>query len=198
MDPSSRFLRAWRTLAPGHDSLARPVDRLEAMVLVLAVFIVLAALPFAAAAGSAVFASGKLRSAGEAATRHRAEAVLLEDGAPIVIAVRSGPANETTSVTARWTLSDGSTRIGEVPATRGTPAGVRVPVWLDADGDPVEAPLTVSGAALRGFGAGAGLWGAVLVLSWLLYRVTRVFLDRVRADRWQREWETVSRRWSHS
>ncbi|WP_255632536.1 hypothetical protein [Amycolatopsis sp. TNS106] len=174
------------------------MDRLEVAILVLAVLIAMVSLPFAATAGSAVFASGKLRSAQETATRYRAEAILLEDGAPIVIAVRSGTFDDTTFVTARWTRPDGSTRIGEVPATRGTPAGARVPVWLDADGIPVGAPLTMSGAALRGLGAGAGLWGAILVLSWLSYRVARVLLDRARADRWQREWETVSPRWTHS
>ncbi|WP_340681419.1 hypothetical protein LCL61_21855 [Amycolatopsis coloradensis] len=198
MNIPSRFLRVWRIVHPGHGSLARPVDRLEGLILVFAVLVATAGLPFAAAAGSAVFAAGKDRSAAETAVRHRAEAVLIEDGAPVVIAVRSGGAADTTPVMARWMLPDGSFRAGKVPATRGMTAGARVKVWLGEGGEPVEAPLTRSNAAFRGFGAGLGLWAAVLILSWLGYRVSRFFLDRARTDGWEREWKTVSRRWSHS
>ncbi|MGY6652450.1 Rv1733c family protein [Amycolatopsis sp. TRM77291] len=198
MNIPARFLRLWRIVHPGHGPLVRSVDRLEGLILVFAVLIAMAGLPFAVAAGSAVFAAGKERSAAETAVRHRGDAMLLEAGAPVAIAVRSGATADTTPVKARWTLPDGSLRVGKVPATRGTPVGARVPVWLDEAGQPVEAPLTRSAAAIRGFGAGAGLWGAVLIFSWLVYRVSRFFLDRARTDRWQREWETVSRRWSHS
>ncbi|WP_037305857.1 Rv1733c family protein [Amycolatopsis orientalis] len=188
MNMSSRWSRAWHTVHPGRNPLARREDRIEAFTVLLAIILVIVALPVAAALASGVFAARAEQAAAEQATRYRVEATLLEDGAPIAIGGRAGIVDETSPVAATWVTREGDKRAGEVQATRGTKAGAKVPAWLDESGNPVAAPFTVLDARLVGIGTGVGLWLGFLVFVLAGYRVVRVLLDRARSARWQEEW----------
>ncbi|OXM45404.1 Rv1733c family protein [Amycolatopsis alba] len=196
MDASSRWARAWHTVHIGHNPLARGEDRAEAITLLLAVLIVLAALPFAAAAGSAVFVAKSERAAAEQGERYRGEATLLEDGAPLAMGGRAGLTKDTQPTEATWSTHGGEVRVGEVPASRGARAGAKVPVWLDGVGHPVASPLTVPDARLMGIGAAIALWLAAIVVSSLLYGLVRLWLDRARLSRWQEEWRATAPKWT--
>lgn len=188
MNTSSRWSRAWHMVHPGRNPLARREDRIEAFTVLLAVALVVLALPVAAAVASGVFAARAEQAATEQATRYRAEATLLEDGAPIAIGGRSGVVDDTSPAKATWVTGAGDSRVGEVQATRGSRAGAKVPVWLDGSGNPVAAPLTGFDARLIGFGTGVGLWFAFIVVVLAGYGCGRVLLDRARWARWQEEW----------
>ncbi|EME55102.1 hypothetical protein [Amycolatopsis decaplanina] len=188
MNTSSRWSRAWHTVHPGRNPLARREDRIEAFTVLLAIAMVVLALPVAAAVASGVFAARAEQAAAEQATRYRAEATLLEDGAPIAIAGRSGVVHDTSPAEATWVTREGDSRVGEVQATRGSRAGAKVPVWLDGAGNPVAVPFTVSDARLLGVGTGVGLWLAFIVIVLAGYGCVRVLLDRARSARWQEEW----------
>ncbi|WP_181773177.1 Rv1733c family protein [Amycolatopsis pittospori] len=196
MDASSRWARVWCTVHIGGNPLARGEDRAEAITLLVAALIVLLTLPFAAAVGSAVFAAKSERAAGEQGERYRAEARLLEDGAPLAMGGRAGLTRDTLPAEATWSTRGGEVRVGEVPATRGTRAGATVPVWLDGAGNPVAAPLTVPEARLMGIGAAIGLWLAAIVVASLFYGLVRLGLDRKRFSHWQEEWRETAPKWT--
>ncbi|MFI7117388.1 hypothetical protein [Amycolatopsis sp. NPDC049868] len=194
MNTSSRWSRAWHTVHPGRNPLARREDRIEAFVVIVAIVLVVLALPVAAAVASGVFAARAEQAVAEQATRYRTEATLLEDGAPIAIAGRSGVVHDTAPAEATWVTREGDRRVGEVEATRGIRAGAKVPVWLDESGSPVAAPFTVADARILGIGTGAGLWLAFIVVVLAGYRCGRILLDRVRWARWQEEWREFAPR----
>ncbi|MFK0246069.1 hypothetical protein ACIQUM_15315 [Amycolatopsis azurea] len=194
MNTSSRWSRAWHLVQPGRNPLARREDRIEAFTVLLAIVLVVLALPVAAAVASGVFVARAEQAVTEQATRYRVEATLLEDGAPIAIAGRAGVVQDTSPAEAAWVTREGDSRIGEVQATRGTRAGAKVPVWLDESGNPVAAPLTALDARILGVGTGAGLWLAFAVLVLAGYRCVRVVLDRARSARWQEEWRDFASR----
>ncbi|MFD9890875.1 hypothetical protein ACFWY9_16130 [Amycolatopsis sp. NPDC059027] len=181
-------VRWWRRLCPRRGGLARRSDRIEAAVVAGAVLLGLAVLPFAGAAGSAVYAHLREVSAQQTATRYPAEATLLADGPVAEAAGRGGVVAEKGPTAAVWPLPDGTVRRGRVEAAAGTLAGARVPIWLDRNGTPVEAPMSVAGAGV--VGAAAGL-GSLLVVWSLLAGVSvvnRWALNRSRYAAWQREW----------
>lgn len=156
--------------------------------MVLAIVLVVVALPVAAAVASGVFAARSDQAEIEQATRYRAQATLLEDGAPIAIGGRAGAVQDTSPAKATWVTRAGDTRVGEVQAARGTLAGAKVPAWLDESGNAVDAPVTVLDARLLGVGTGVGLWLAFIVVVLAGQRCGRFLLDRARWARWQEEW----------
>ncbi|GAA4553284.1 Rv1733c family protein [Amycolatopsis samaneae] len=188
MTTMSAAARWWHWLCPRRGGLARRSDRIEAAVLASTLLLGLTVLPFAAAAGSTVYAHERDVSAQQRATGRPAVAMLLADGPVAETAGRGGVVAEKAPTAAMWTLPDGTPRRGQVDAATGTVAGARVAIWLDRNGDPVDPPLTTAGAAVTGIAAGTGL----LVIAWSLlaavYVVNRWALDRARYAAWQREW----------
>lgn len=190
MDASRRILvRLWRTFKPGADSLARPSDRFQASVLVLFVLVALAAVPFAASIGSETYVRQAEQAREQARTRYQGTATLLTDGPALSVTGRSASVGSEKPTDATWTLPNGVPRVGKVPAEEGTLKGAVVPVWLDRDGNPVEAPVTEFGAVVDGIAAGAGAWLGLCLALGAVYGVTALWLNRARLARWQWEWE---------
>ncbi|RZQ65931.1 hypothetical protein [Amycolatopsis suaedae] len=197
-----RTLRAWRRqlwqTARGRDkTAARGSDRLEAVVVLAAVLVAFAALPFTAALGSEVYASQSARSDWESRTRHPATATLLTDGQP-EDGQADGVVADRHPTEAVWLMPNGAERTGKVPAEEGTKAGERVPIWLDGDGNPVAPPLSRAGAAINAVSASLGVWVAVCLLLFGACALLHLLLDRYRYDQWDRAWRREQQRWTRS
>lgn len=101
-------------------------------------------------------------------------------------------------VVATWTAADGGVNTGPAPAPPTASKGDRFRVWTDDHGRVVARPMDESTAAahavLAGFGAGAGVAGAVegarrLVISRLMHR---------RYDAWDRAWQRAGQTWGRT
>ncbi len=187
--PSGRIARFGRRVHPGRNPLARAGDRLEAVLLLLAVAGAFLAVPFAAALGSETYAAQSTRAEQERSTRHPATAVSLaaasgqsygSDGA-------GAPVDQTT-VPAAWFDARGVRHTGDVLADEGSPAGTRVSVWLDQRGELTGEPLTGVTSAVDGIFAAILLWVAVTGTLAGLYGAARFVLSRLHAAAWGRAW----------
>lgn len=185
-----------RQAFPGRNPLATAGDRIEGVVLVVAVVVALLALPVAAAVGSDFYAAQLAQSASEQQTRQQVVAVLLEDAPPVSGVVDPDGPVESASVRATWRGPDGVPREGLVRAAHGRKAGGILPIWVDRGGDPVEPPLTTAGAVVEAAGLAALLWAGVSAAMAVLYLAVRFTHKRMRTRRWAAEWERIASGWT--
>jgi len=190
---NSASRRFARRLGWTRNPVCRPVDRIEG-TLRLALGLLLATVLAASTwIGFANFAKTSHAADTARAHLHRVSVVLLED-------VPTGMSDASSSlgrpgVQARWTLPDGSARVGAVFTREVAHSGDNIVVWMNAFDDPVPPPIDrgdlVVRAALRAL---ATLTLAGLAL-WLFYGLTRRHLNRRRDAAWTREWLLVSGGW---
>ncbi|MDQ7802198.1 hypothetical protein Q5425_00530 [Amycolatopsis sp. A133] len=187
--PSGRIARFGRLVHPGRNPLARAGDRVEALLLLLAVVGAFLAIPFAAAIGSETYAAQNTRAAQERATRHPATAVSLAaaSGQPYSTDGAGAPAAETT-VPAAWFDARGTRHTGDVLTDPGSPAGARIPIWLDSRGELAGQPRSASTSAADGVFAAVLLWAAITGALAGLYVTVRFILTRLHAAAWDRAW----------
>ncbi|WP_410669049.1 hypothetical protein [Amycolatopsis sp. cmx-4-68] len=187
--PSGRIARFRRRLHPGRNPLVRAGDRLEAVLLALVIAGALLALPFAAAFGSDTYAAQTARAEQERTTRHPATAVSLASAASQSYSTdgAGAPADQTT-VPAAWFDARGARHTGDVLADAGSPAGTRVPVWLDQHGELTTEPLTPSTSAADGVFAAILLWVAITGALAGVYGAARFVLSRLHSAAWDRAW----------
>ena len=103
---------------------------------------------------------------------HLVTAVLLQD-VPDVVA---GTGTWDAGALARWTASDGKSRVGVVLDTAGAKAGSRLPIWVDGSGRQVDPPLTrgdvlsrvITAAALASAAFTITLLAVAIWLRWLI------------------------------
>jgi hypothetical protein len=172
--------------------LRRTVDRVERGILALAVALAVAVVPVAVLAGAAMQRAGDVVAMRENAAAVPATAVLLRD-AP---ANTPGSALGIATALGEWHTPDGTTLTGQVSASPGTSAGTTVPIWLNAAGRLVDAPLTADQAYWRGVVTVV----LVLIIAFTLiataYALTHWVLDRRRLAAWEADWRTVEPRWT--
>lgn len=191
-----RFPSVWRRLHIGRNPLARSSDRLEAALVIGAVLVALLAIPFAAAVGSDAYAAAARRAAEQTADRHQATAVLLADAPPVQVRLDGVPVEETVEVHARWVVPGGPVREGVVTVDPSSATGNEVRIWLDAEGNAVDAPMTSTDAASQGVGVGVGVWLVCVTLLAGFCLAGRSMLCRLRDAAWAREWRRVSEDWT--
>ncbi|WP_134661401.1 MULTISPECIES: hypothetical protein [unclassified Amycolatopsis] len=194
---TDRVVRWWHMLVPGRGSVARPSDRFQSGLLLVAVLVALAAIPFAAAAGSELYATQKPVSAEQVAQRSKATAVLLADGLATTVSGRSGVVANSAPTDAVWQAPDGSRRVGKVAADEGARRGDQVTIWVDRAGNPVPPPLTAAAVLVDAVCATLGLWVSVCLLLALVYGGTVFALNRHRLAEWQREWDAEQEKRTH-
>ncbi|MFE3171641.1 hypothetical protein ACFXPA_12090 [Amycolatopsis sp. NPDC059090] len=194
---ADRFRRWWHLLVPGPGSVARASDRFEAGLLAAAVLVGLAAIPFAAAAGSELYGTQAPVAARQTAQRSPVTAVLLADGPATTVSGRSGVFADSAPTAASWPAPDGSHRVGEVAADEGARRGDPVSIWVDRTGNPVAPPLTASAVLVDAVCAALGLWVSVCLLLALVCAVTVFALNRHRLAEWQREWDAEQEKHTH-
>jgi hypothetical protein len=183
MDTFSLGLPRWPVLLRlmGRGPLVRRSDRIEALVLVLALVVAVLAIPVAAAVGTAVHDSNRHLYAEQARTSHLVTATVTEVPANRLVS-RTG----TIDVVARWTAAGGE-HTGDVSAPSSVQPGDTIEVWVDDAGARVSAPNPPSRAAWEGAAAAFALWFAVAATMTTLFAVTMAICDHVRWNRWQHE-----------
>ncbi|MEU7788855.1 hypothetical protein [Amycolatopsis sp. NPDC049159] len=189
-----RLTRLWHSLRPGHDSPARPSDRLQARLLALVLLLSLVAAAGAVLLGIGVYSGELAKSREQLATRYTVTAVLLTDGPPPAQAGRGGTSYRTGATRATWWTREGEQRVGEVDAAAGTVTGQELAIWVDATGAPTVRPLTPAAATVGAPLAATVVWTAFVTALALLYRGVVFVLDRLRLAAWQREWTTMQTR----
>lgn len=193
--PGTRRGRCARWLGLDHNPLRRPADRVEAWLKLLMLALILTAVPVIAI-GCGLVANQVLTHQAEAQWRsdYLVSAVLTERASTSTIDPYM-PDPETV-VPARWTAPDGATRIGQILAPAGTPAGRTVPLWVNAAGTTVDPPPAHDNVAI-----GAALIGVITGLMLILLLMglraaARRALDRQRLEAWDSEWQSTGPLWS--
>ncbi|OBK87556.1 hypothetical protein A5652_13690, partial [Mycobacterium sp. 1165178.9] len=119
----------------GRNPLIRTTDRVEALILVLAVAASLIAVPIGAAVGTAVHDSRSRLYAEQVQTRRPVTATVIGESHP-----RRSLESPTVTVPARW-FAAGAERTGDVTAPLRTKVGDDIEIWVDDEGLPVARPL---------------------------------------------------------
>jgi hypothetical protein len=187
------FGRLWRRLFPGSNPLRRRSDRVEGGALAVAVLLVALAVPVGVQAGVRV-AGAEARQADHLRTTGRPSVAVLLADTPRSTGQEG--VGERVPVRARWTTAHGS-RVGLIDANAGMTRGSKMRIWVDRQGDPVDAPAHRGQIVIAGIGAGLGLLLGVTLSVWLGWRLVRGVLDRGRLAAWDREWRRIGPRWTH-
>jgi len=189
--------RSLRRFLLGSGPLKRRSDRAQMAGRLVLLLSFLAAPMLAVVVANLTTTSLEATASRQAADRHRGSAILLEDAAAATAAADGyGDAGRWPVATrAVWSLPDGTSHTGTVPAPPGAPAGTAQPVWIDQEGNRTVAPLdptTIPGIALSmSVLPLLGLPGATATLYGLLC----YGLDSRRQRRWEQEWLSVDREW---
>jgi hypothetical protein len=160
----------------GRNPLIRVSDRVEALVLVLAVAVSLLAAPIAATVGTALHDSRSSLYAEQAQTRRTVGATVIDSPAR----------GDTITVRARW-FAAGTEHTGAVKADPAAKPGDSIDIWVDQDGSHVGAP--VMSAVNEAIVVALAIWSSVAIAAAALFAGTRAVLDGVRHAGWQRDFE---------
>lgn len=170
----------------GRNPLIRTTDRVEALILALAVAVSLIAVPVSAAVGTAVHDSRSRLYAEQVQTRRPVTATVTGESHP-----RRNLDGPTVTVPARW-LADGAERTGDVTAPLKAKTGDDIEIWIDDDGLPVARPVNTAHTDALAFAVAT--WWGVSLLAVALFARARITLDRIRYDRWQQSFERLVER----
>jgi hypothetical protein len=174
----------WRTVrALGRNPLVRVSDRLEAMVVVLAIATSLIAAPVAAAVGTAVYDARSRASADAAHTRHTLPAMVTRIEAN---AEKTNRFAVDTIVHTRW-HAHGITHIDTLTWHRPVKAGDQVDIWVDSRDRRVSPPPSSSQAAVEAVCVAAPVWLGVVAAAAALVALLRWQLNRLHDAAWERE-----------
>jgi hypothetical protein len=170
--------------------LLRATDRIEALVMALAVMVSLMAVPVAAAVGTAVHDSRRDVYAQQHHTRHLVTATITDDTAAQTIT-----RTNTATMAARWTAA-GIEHTGPIKA-QSTKPGDHVAIWVDNNGALTDEPTPTTRAGLDAVTATLFMWAGVTAAAAILLAGTRTVCDRIRAISWQHAIDTLVGRDGH-
>ena len=161
----------WIVRAFGRNPLVRTSDRIEALLLILAVTVALAAAPIAGAIGTAVYEARSHAIVERATSRHTVTAIAVEDSVTTVLP---------------YTIDTITEHTGSFEWDDMVKAGDRLTIWVDSDGNYVGPPTPTSRAGADAVAAGLATWlGAVAATSALMASL-RSRLNRLRYAGWER------------
>lgn len=187
----SLALRAWRTGPWTANRLMRPSDRIESVIRILAVVVVLAAVPICAAMGTARYTDAAVQIRGENAAKTAVTATIVTD--PVrATGTSTDVSADRYDATVRWT-HDG--RSGEATTTVAASAhpGQQLTLWLGPDGRPAAAPLPAGTAAMRGVGLGMATFVEICFATAALVWLTAWVCGARHRAGWAKEWRKISR-----
>lgn len=184
-------LRAWRTGPWAANRLMRPSDRIEAAVRILAIVVVLAAVPICAAIGTAHYTDAVVQIREQNAAKTSVTATIVTD--PVRTATTSmDDSPNRYQATVRWTR-DGRSDEATTTVAASAHAGQQIALWLGSDGRPTTAPFPADTAAMRGIGPALATFVAICLATAALVQAT-TWATRVRRSAgWDREWRMISR-----
>jgi hypothetical protein len=161
--------------------LVRTSDRIEAAVIPLAAFLMVIAAVCAGLLGTMVRDIATQKYLGEAETRHAVVATAVGNSMPGVI-----PEPTAFKVYVRW-QAKGADHADLVTWGQPVKAGAPLQIWVDADGNRVEAPTPIALAGGYAVLAGAVLWWAMILAIVLIVSTVRAHVNRMRDDQWEQE-----------
>jgi hypothetical protein len=175
---SWRFLNACGRRNP----LVRTSDRVEMLIIALGVLIALLAAAFAGALGTAVHDTRSKVYRSEAQTRHTVIATATDDSTT-VLGFRD---NAVTRVNAHW-QSDGLEHADRLTVEAPLKTADPLVIWVDRDGNRVDAPTPTRQAGVDAVAAGFAAWQTALFAVAGLVCWGRSVLNRRRMSDWERE-----------
>jgi hypothetical protein len=180
---SVEYVHGWWVLrACGRNPLVRGVDRLELVIIALGFLVVLAAAACAGALGTAVHDARARVYVAQAQTRHAVTARATDDST-IVVGVDD---DVVTTVNARWQV-DGTEHAGSLKWDHAVRTGDPLKIWVDRDGNLVDAPTPTSRAGVDAVGVAYAAWQTVAFAVAGLIRWGRSSLDRRRDSDWEHD-----------
>jgi hypothetical protein len=169
------LMRMW-----GRGPLVRNSDRIEALVLVLAVVVSLLAIPIAGAIGTVVHDSRRDHYAEQA--RNRSPVVATVTAVPTF---SDGPPLGAITVPAQWSVG-GTEHTGTLAAPSTAKIGDPIEIWVDNNnGAWVSAPTSTTRAAVEAVTVAVLIWLAVAGTATTLFITSRAACNRIRFARWQ-------------
>lgn len=183
MEPFTLDPRLWPLLRTfRRNPLVRRSDRIEALIVMLALLLSLAALPVTAVVGATTYAASARAHEREMRAGHWVTATVEEAGAT---------AMGLTVVQAKWEVAAGA-RAGTIELAGQVGKGDHVRIWLDNKGNPAESPGPAWLAAAEALGTAS----MTLLLVWSLLGIVvasvRFRLDRARDSAWERDLECLA------
>jgi hypothetical protein len=172
----------WVLRACGRNPLVRRIDRLELLIVALGILVVVVAAAFAGALGTAVHDARSRVYIAQAQTRHTVTAKAIDDST-IVLGVDD---NATTRVNARW-QANGTEHTGSLNSDHAVKTGDPLTIWVDGNGDRVDAPTPVSQAGADAVGVAYVAWQTVALAAAGLMCWGHSRLDRRRDSAWERD-----------
>ncbi|OBI99700.1 hypothetical protein A5624_09605 [Mycobacterium sp. 1482292.6] len=169
----------------GRNPLIRKTDRVEALILVLAVAMSLIAVPIGAAVGTVVHDSRSRLYAEQVQTRRPVTATVTGESQ------RRNLDSPTVTVPARW-FAAGTERTGDVTAPLKAKTGDEIEIWVDDRGLPVARPVNTARNDALVFAVTT--WWGVSLLAVALFARARIALDRLRYARWQQSFDRLVER----
>lgn len=192
MERIARRRRRVGLLGLGGNPLRRGVDRIEARILTGLLVAFLIGAPLLAVAAGRWEHSAAVAEQRAQQSVHLVTAVLLQDVPDIVV----GDGTWDAGALARWTASDGKSRVGEVLDTAGAPAGSTVRIWVDGSGRQAGfPPLTHRGVETRVITAAALASAALAIMLLTMALCLRWLLNRRRLAGWDAAWADFGPRW---
>lgn len=175
--------RRWRVARVfGRNPLLRRTDRIEALVVLIALVVSLIAVPVAGVVGAVTYGARDRVYTQEARERH-----------PVTARVADARVGDlgVTVVQAKWPGPSGE-RGGTLELMEHAKAGGTVEIWVDAQGNPVAPPTPTWLAAGEAVGVAVVTALAVTLLMAALVAVVQSRLDRARDALWERDIEFLA------
>lgn len=172
----------WVLRACGRNPLVRDSDRLELLIVSLGILVVLIAAACAGALGTAVHDSRSSMYTAQAQTRQTVTARAIDDSS-FDFGSEEYP---TTRVNARW-QANGTEHSGALTVDKAVKTGEQLTIWVDRNGDHVEAPTPTSQAGVDAVGVAYTAWQMVALAAAGLICWGRSRLERRRESAWERE-----------
>jgi len=163
----------------GRNPLVRTSDRIDVVVMALAVALSLFSVPVAGAIATAVHDDRAHVYAAERQDRHRVAATATSDSP-------TSPRGSVSVVQARWQFGDVE-NAGAFTSDAPVKQGSSVDIWVDGKGRHVSAPAPTWQAGVDATGAAVAFWLSVTAAAALLVALVRQGLKRARYAGWNRD-----------
>jgi hypothetical protein len=173
----------WWLRLCSRNPLVRRIDRIESVVLGVAVLLIALAIPIAGAIGTSVSEQRARLYIQEAQTKHQVIATAIDDG---TVGLHRNKVVFTAEAT--WSMA-GEPRAGDVEWSGRPGIGAQQSIWIDVAGNRVQPPLSTNRAGGDALGIAVSVWLGVACASVGLVYVVRRGLDRRRDAEWDREIE---------
>jgi hypothetical protein len=184
MDTYTLRLPRWPRPAGNRNPLQPAGDRIDRIVVILAIVLTLLAVPVAAGVGTAVHDANRELYAQQAITRQNITATVTEGS------VAPDLRRNTVRVAVEWNWA-ATQRTGTLRASPTVKAGDTVEIWVDENGSMVGAPKPATTAVLDGAVVAAITWLTVAAVAAFVVAGVRALKMKMRDEAWQRDIDSL-------